>query len=165
MPKAFSHYPDLSEQRTEAILMKLHMERFGDRMSAMFGRRGRVFFEIREENVPSSVKIESLRMYEKKGKEARSLGKIVYAIHPDKRVEIQGFHVEDWAEKNQFPYRMLKWFVHHMRKRRMIRIEGGIFSTDTKTGDKLDVFKTQGFNVREMGAMAGHIEYHVEMEL
>jgi len=47
----------------------------------------------------------------------------------------------------------------------MHAITGSIFSTDTKTGDKLDVFKSQGFNVREKGAMAGHREYTVEIEL
>jgi hypothetical protein len=145
--------------------MKLFMEPFGDRMSAMFGGKGKVFFELREENVPSAVKIESIKMYEKKGKEARDLGKIIYAIHPDKKVEIQGFHVEDWTPKGEFPYRMLNFFVVRMRKRKMHTIIGGIFSTDTKTGDKLDVFKTQGFTVREKGAMAGHMEYHVELEL
>lgn len=145
--------------------MKLYMEGFGDRMKATFGGMGKIFFELREENVPSALKIESVKMYEKRGKEARDLGKIIYAIHPDKKVEIQGFHVEDWNEKSRFPYRMLKFFVIRMRKRRMHTITGGIFSTDTKTGDKLDVFKTQGFTVREKGSMAGHMEYQVEIEL
>jgi hypothetical protein len=145
--------------------MKLYMEAFGDRMAAMFGGKGKVFFELREENVPSAVKIESIKMYEKKGKEARDLGKIIYAIHPDKKVEIQGFHIEDWNEKCAFPGRMLKFFVGRMKKRRMDQIIGGIFSTDTKTGDKLDIFKGAGFTVREKGAMAGHMEYHVEIEL
>jgi len=145
--------------------MQLYMEPFGDRMAAMFGGKGRIFFELKEENVPSAMKIESLKMYEKKGQDARDLGKIIYAIHTDQKVEIQGFHVEDWAPKNQFPMRMLKFFVSRMRKRRMHGISGSIFSTDTKTGDKLDVFKSQGFNVREKGAMAGHREYTVEIEL
>jgi hypothetical protein len=145
--------------------MQLYMEPFGDRMAALFGGKGRVFFELKEENVPSAVKIESLKMYERKGQEARDLGKIIYAIHQENNVEIQGFHIEDWTPKNQFPLRMLKFFVVRMRKRRMHAISGSIFSTDTKTGDKLDVFKSQGFNVREKGAMAGHREYTVEIEL
>ncbi len=75
--------------------MKLYMESFGSRWKATFKGMGKIFFEVKEENVPSALKIESVKMYEKKGKEARDLGKIIYAIHPDKKVEIQGFHVED----------------------------------------------------------------------
>jgi len=145
--------------------MQLYMESFGDRMAAMFGGKGQVFFEVKEENVPSSVKIESLKMYQKKGQEARDLGKIIFAIHQDNKVEIQGFHIEDWTPKNSFPLRMLKFFVSRMKKRKMNMITGSIFSTDTKTGDKLDIFKSQGFAVREKGAMAGHREYLVELEL
>ena len=150
--------------------MRLYMEPFGDRWGNMLGGRGAVYFELVEENVPTTVKTETIKMYEKTKTEAgeraaRTLGKIVYTIDAEKKVEIQGFHIEDWNDKKKFPYRLLAFFVYQMRRKRAKSIVGGVYSTDTKTGEKLDVFKSNGFQVREMGAMAGHNEYHVEIEL
>jgi hypothetical protein len=52
-----------------------------------------------------------------------------------------------------------------MRKRGINEIVGGIFSTDTRTSDKLDMFRAEGFSIKEVGSMAGHNEYHVELLL
>lgn len=124
----------------------------------------KLFFEVREENVPSSVKIETVRMYEKtKAGDARLIGRMTYALHPDARVEIQGFHIEDWDEKAKFASRFVKWFQWFARKKRKGgALTGGIFSTDTRTGEKLEAFRSLGFSVKEAGSMAGHSEYVLE---
>jgi N-acetylglutamate synthase-like GNAT family acetyltransferase len=101
-------------------------------------------------------------MYNMKGK---VLGKITYEVMPDKKVEIQGFAIDDWTPKERNGQRILKWFVGHMRKRGVNEIMGGIFSTDTRTSDKLDMFRAEGFTIKEVGSMAGHNEYHVELLL
>jgi len=142
--------------------MPLYMEDLGDRMAASFGGRGSVVFEVKEENLPSANKMEAVNMYNKEGK---ILGKITYAILPDNKVEIQGFSIDDWNVKLKYGARLLKWYVSRMRKRGFETVTGGIFSTDTRTHDKLELFKEQGFKVKEMGSMAGHNEYQVVMEL
>lgn len=142
--------------------MPLYMEDFGDRMAATFGGRGSVVFEVKEENLPSANKMEAVNMYNKEGK---ILGKITYALLPDQKVEIQGFNIDDWTEKFRYGSRLLKWYVGRMRKRGFVSISGGIFSTDTRTHNKLEIFKDLGFQVKEMGSMAGHTEYQVMMEL
>jgi N-acetylglutamate synthase-like GNAT family acetyltransferase len=142
--------------------MPLYTEGFGDSLAAKFGGRGKVIFDVKEENLPSSNKIEAAHMYDMKGK---ILGKITYAILPDKKVEIQGFAIDDWNPKAHNGQRILKWFVGQMRKRGINEIVGGIFSTDTRTSDKLDMFRAEGFSIKEVGSMAGHNEYHVELLL
>jgi hypothetical protein len=136
--------------------MPLYLEDFGDRMAATFGGRGSVVFEVKEENLPSANKIEAVNMYNKEGK---ILGKITYAILPDNKVEIQGFNIDDWTAKLKYGPRLLKWYVSRMRRRGFMSVMGGIFSTDTRTHDKLEIFKEQGFLIKEMGSMAGHTEY------
>ena len=140
--------------------MPLYTEGFGDSLAAKFGGRGKVIFDVKEENLPSSNKIEAAHMYDMKGK---ILGKITYAILPDKKVEIQGFAIDDWEPKARNGQRMLRWFISYMRRKGMDAIQGGIFSTDTRTADKLDMFRAEGFEIKEMGSMAGHTEYHVEL--
>jgi hypothetical protein len=138
------------------------MEGLGDKMAATFGGRSKVVFDVKEENLPSSNKIEAANMYNMEGK---ILGKITYAILPDKKVEIQGFAIDDWNPKERYGPRILKWFVGFMKKRGVNEIAGGIFSTDTRTSDKLDMFRTEGFTIKEVGSMAGHNEYHIELLL
>jgi hypothetical protein len=138
------------------------MESFGDKLAATFSGRSKVVFDVKEENLPSSNKIEAVHMYNMEGK---ILGKITYAILPDKNVEIQGFAIDDWSPKEHNGQRILKWFVGLMKKRGVNEITGGIFSTDTRTSDKLDMFRAEGFSIKEVGSMAGHNEYHVELLL
>lgn len=142
--------------------MPLHLEGFGDRLGASLGGRGKVYFDVKEENLPSSDKIEAVSMYNDQGK---ILGKITYALLPDQKAEIQGFAIDDWNPKARNGQRMLRWYVNFMRRRRMNVIAGGIFSTDTRTSDKLDMFRSEGFEIKEVGSMAGHNEYHVELLL
>jgi hypothetical protein len=142
--------------------MPLYLESFGDRLSASFTGMQKVVFDVREENLPSSNKMEAANMYNREGK---ILGKITYALLPEHKVEIQGFAIDDWSEKARTGERMLRWFVGFMRRRGMVSISGGIFSTDTRTADKLDMFRTQGFEIKEVGSMAGHNEYHIELIL
>ena len=142
--------------------MPLYLEGFGDRLGASFGGRGKVVFDVKEENLPSSDKIEAVSMYNEQGK---ILGKITYALLKDQKAEIQGFAIDDWDPKARNGQRMLRWYVNFMRKRRMNAVTGGIFSTDTRTSDKLDMFRAEGFEIKEVGSMAGHTEYHVELLL
>jgi hypothetical protein len=142
--------------------MPLYMESLGDKLSATFSGRSKVVFDVKEENLPSSNKIEAVHMYNMEGK---ILGKITYEILPDKKVEIQGFAIDDWSPKDRNGQRILRWFVGFMRKRGTNEIAGGIFSTDTRTSDKLDMFRAEGFSIKEVGSMAGHNEYHVELLL
>lgn len=130
------------------------------------GMFSKVFFEVREENVPSAAKLESVRMFEKRGKdEAKVIGKMTYAVHADLKVELQGFHMENWDEKERYASRFIKWFLWFARKKRKAtQIVGGIFSTDTRTGEKLEAFRSHGFSVKEMGSMAGHSEYQLEYQ-
>jgi len=142
--------------------MPLFMESFGENLSARLTGRPRVVFEVKEENLASSNKVEAVSMYNREGK---ILGKITYAILPDNSVEIQGFAIDDWTPKHNTGNRMLAWYVRYMRKRGFMKITGGIFSTDTRTADKLEMFRQEGFDIKEMGSMAGHNEYHVEYNL
>ena len=142
--------------------MPLYLESFGDRFSASLTGKQKVVFDVKEENVPSANKMEAANMYNHDGK---ILGKITYAILPEHRIEIQGFAIDDWSEKSNTGARMLKWFVGFMRRRNVASISGGIFSTDTRTADKLDMFRAEGFEIKEVGSMAGHNEYHVELIL
>lgn len=132
----------------------------GDRLANSLAGRGKVVFEVKEENLPSANKMEALSMYNVSGK---ILGKMTYALLPDSKAEIQGFAIDDWDPKSRNGQRMLRWFVNYMRKKGMDAIQGGIFSTDTRTADKLDMFRAEGFEIKEMGSMAGHTEYHVEL--
>jgi len=142
--------------------MPLFMESFGENLSARLTGRPRVVFEVKEENLASSNKVEAVSMYNREGK---ILGKITYAILSDNSVEIQGFAIDDWTPKHNTGNRMLAWYVRYMRKRGFMKITGGIFSTDTRTADKLEMFRQEGFDIKEMGSMAGHNEYHVEYNL
>jgi len=142
--------------------MPLYLESFGDRLSARFTGKPKVVFEVKEENLPSSNKIEAAHMYNRDGK---ILAKITYAILPENTVEIQGFAIDDWSEKADTGLRILKWYVGFMRRRGYSSISGGIFSTDTRTADKLEMFRGLGFSIKEMGSMAGHNEYRVELVL
>jgi len=142
--------------------MPLYTESFGEGLAATFSGRSKVVFDVKEENLQSENKIEAIHMYNMKGK---VLGKITYEVMPDKKVEIQGFAIDDWTPKERNGQRILKWFVGHMRKRGVNEIMGGIFSTDTRTSDKLDMFRAEGFTIKEVGSMAGHNEYHVELLL
>ena len=142
--------------------MPLYLESLGERISASLTGRPKVVFDIKEENLASSNKMEAANMYNREGK---ILGKITYAILPDNSVEIQGFAIDDWTEKHHTGNRMLAWYVGFMRKRGYMKIIGGIFSTDTRTADKLEMFRQEGFEIKEMGSMAGHNEYHVELLL
>jgi N-acetylglutamate synthase-like GNAT family acetyltransferase len=142
--------------------MPLYLESFGENLSARLTGRPKVVFDVKEENLASSNKVEAASMYTRDGK---ILGKVTYAILPDNSVEIQGFAIDDWIEKNRTGNRMLVWFIGHARKRGFMKITGGIFSTDTRTADKLEMFRQEGFEIKEMGSMAGHNEYHVELLL
>jgi len=142
--------------------MPLYLESMGDSISARLTGRPRVVFDVKEENLASANKVEAASMYTRDGK---ILGKITYAIMPDNSVEIQGFAIDDWTEKNHTGRRMLAWYIGYVRKRGFLKITGGIFSTDTRTADKLEMFRQEGFEIKEMGSMAGHNEYHVELLL
>ncbi len=142
--------------------MPLYLESFGEGLSARLTGRPRVVFDVKEENLASANKVEAASMYNREGK---ILGKITYAIMSDNSVEIQGFAIDDWTEKHRTGNRMLAWYIGHMRKRGFLKITGGIFSTDTRTADKLEMFRQEGFEIKEMGSMAGHNEYHVELLL
>ncbi len=142
--------------------MPLYMESFGEDLSARLTGRPRVVFDVKEENLASSNKMEAASMFNREGK---ILGKITYAILPSNSVEIQGFAIDDWTEKNRTGNRMLAWYIGYMRRRGFMSITGGIFSTDTRTADKLEMFRQEGFEIKEMGSMAGHNEYHVELVL
>lgn len=136
------------------------MESFGSRLSNGLAGRGRVVFEVKEENFPSTNKIESSIMYDKQGKR---LGTIQYEITPEKKAVIQIFSVEDWSPRYRYPNRFLKWYVENTYSRGMVAVEGNIFSTDTHTHERLEVFRGEGFEVQEMGAMAGHMQYFVKL--
>ncbi|MEW5760527.1 MAG: hypothetical protein AB1779_07160 [Candidatus Thermoplasmatota archaeon] len=140
--------------------MPIYLEGFSDRMKGLVKGWSKVYFEVKEENLPSANKIEVIRMFNKKG---RMLGKITYELTPDLTVKIQGFSIDDWSKKENFGHRLLKWYIDHIRKRNFQAIEGGIYSTDARTSDRLDIFKAFGFDVRELGSMAGHTEYKVEL--
>lgn len=143
--------------------MPLYMEGFGDNLSARLTGRPRVVYEVREENLASANKVEAVSMYNRdRENQGKILGKITYAILPDNSVEIQGFAIDDWTPKHNTGNRILSWFVRYIRKRGFMKISGGIFSTDTRTADKLEMFREEGFDIKEMGSMAGHNEYHVE---
>jgi len=142
--------------------MPLYMESLGERISASLTGRPKVVFDVKEENLASSNKMEAVNMYNREGK---ILGKITYAILPSNSVEIQGFAIDDWTEKHRTGNRMLAWYIGYMRRRGFMSITGGIFSTDTRTADKLEMFRQEGFEIKEMGSMAGHNEYHVELVL
>jgi len=142
--------------------MPLYFEGIGDRLANSLGGRSKVVFDVKEENLPSANKIEAVHMYNMEGK---ILGKITYAILPDKKVEIQGFAIDDWNPKAHNGQRVLRWYINFMKKRGINVISGGIFSTDTRTSDKLDMFRAEGFEIKEVGSMAGHNEYHVELLL
>jgi hypothetical protein len=146
--------------------MALYQESFGDRVSARLTGKTAVYFDVKEENLPSPNKMEAANMYNDAGK---ILAKITYAIIPvsetEKKVEIQGFAIDDWNEKSRTGERLLKWYIGFMRKRGYAAIAGGIFSTDTRTADKLDMFRNEGFEIKEIGSMAGHNEYHIELIL
>ena len=141
----------------------LLIEGFFDRLSARLSGRGMVVFDIREENLPSAHKIESATMYSTATK--RPMAKLTYGLLPDNRVEIQSFNIEDWSEKARAGQRLLKWFIKYISGRGYTTIAGGIYSTDTRTADKLDMFRSEGFEIKEMGSMAGHTEYQVLLEL
>ncbi|MBM4250306.1 MAG: hypothetical protein FJ149_13000, partial [Euryarchaeota archaeon] len=94
--------------------MPLFMESFGENLSARLTGRPRVVFEVKEENLASSNKVEAVSMYNREGK---ILGKITYAILSDNSVEIQGFAIDDWTPKHNTGNRMLAWYVRYMRKR------------------------------------------------
>lgn len=140
----------------------LLLESFVERLRARLARRGMVVFDVREENLPSAHKIESATMYTTRG---RPLAKLTYSLMPDDKVEIQGFSIEDWSEKTRAGQRLLRWFVGYISSKGFMRISGGIYSTDTRTADKLDMFRAEGFEIKEMGSMAGHTEYQVFLEL
>ncbi|MEM2868858.1 MAG: hypothetical protein QW379_00340 [Thermoplasmata archaeon] len=141
----------------------LLMEAFADRLAARLSGRGMVVFDVREENLPSAHKIESATMYSVETK--RPMAKLTYALLPDNKVEIQSFNIEDWSEKARAGQRLLRWFVRYIAARGVTTIAGGIYSTDTRTADKLDMFRAEGFEIKEMGSMAGHTEYQVLLEL
>ncbi len=147
------------KRRAERPLL---LEGFGDRLRARLAGRGMVVFDVREENLPSAHKIESATMYTTKGK---PLAKLTYSLLPENLVEIQGFSIEDWSERTRAGQRLLRWFVGYIANRGYLKISGGIYSTDTRTADKLDIFRAEGFEIKEMGSMAGHTEYQVMLEL
>ncbi len=63
--------------------MKLYLESFGEGVSARMTGKPQVAFEVKEENLASSNKVEAVSMYTRDGK---ILGKITYAILPDNTV-------------------------------------------------------------------------------
>ena len=143
---------------------ELYPEGFGDRLSASFGGRGKVVFEVIDERGMGPVPAFTIRMYQYSTKqEPKVLGQVGFVVHPDRRAEIQSFGIEDWNETGMFGHRLLKWFIGYARsKKRVKSINGQIFGTDMHTGKKLDVFRSFGFDIREMGSMAGHMEYAIE---
>ncbi len=145
-------------------MSKLYEESFGDRLSATFGGRGKVVFEVVDERGISQAPAFTIRLYQYSTSQApKVLGQMAFLVHPDRRAEIQSFTIEDWSEKGMYGNRLIKWFIGFVRRKKKARsINGQIFGTDMHTGKKLDVFRAFGFDIREMGSMAGHMEYAVE---
>ena len=149
-------------------MKRMYLENFGDRLAASLGGRGRVVFEVSEERGMGTSPTFVVRVYQWAGKNQapRSLGQMAFALHPDRRAEIQSFTIEDWDVKRLYGPRLLRWFLWFAKsKKRATVANGNIFGTDMHTSEKLEVFRTHGFDIREMGSMSGHLEYAIERKL
>ena len=138
------------------------MEPLSDRLSAFLRRRGKVFFQIKKEDISGPAGMETVRMFDPKG---MVLGHITFETTVDHRVLIQAFHVEDWGERRAHPRRLLKWFIDDIRRRDVTSIEGSLYGLSASGHDVIMLLKGIGFEMMELGTLTGRSEYAIRLVL
>lgn len=96
--------------------------------------------------------VRSITMYD--GDSGRRMGSLEYEIDGSK-VKVNGFSFDDWSDK-RMPQGFINYFIKKMKKRGVKKVEVELYDVDSKTHDKLTVFKDLKFDTDTTGNMTGY---------
>lgn len=96
--------------------------------------------------------VRSITMYD--GDSGRRMGSLEYEIDGSK-VKVNGFSFDDWSDK-RMPQGFINYFLKKMKKRGVKNVEVELYDVDSKTHDKLSVFKELKFDTDTTGNMTGY---------
>ena len=139
-------------------MAQLEMKRI--KLGGLFSKKVKVIFEIKYEYSDPTGDIKSINMYDETG---RKLGRLEF-LSNGKRAVLRSFSMIDWSVP-EYQRQLLKRFISLVKKEGVSLIEAELYDVDSRTPEKLQLFRNVGFDIRGGGSHTGYAHYYLTMKL